>query len=140
MRRPATALAVLALLSTGLAACGGDASETSDIVPRSTPDLVAPENTGLPPATGGGDDEDAGTSTSTTSTTETTPEGTDTSAAPVTPATPTPATPAPQEAPEAGGQQAPAQTQPPEGGGTSGGNSGGFSDFCAENPGACPEE
>ena len=138
MRRPATALAISVLLATGVAACGGDPSESSDVVPRSTPELVAPEDTGLPPATGSSD-ESTRTSTSTTSTTETTPEdGTAAEpAAPVTPA-PTPAQPTPA-APEAGGQQAPpAQTQEQQGEG--GGNSGGFSDFCAENPGACPEE
>lgn len=137
MRRPVAALALSALLATGVAACGGDDSETSDIVPRSTPDLVAPEETGLPPARTAADD---GTDT-TTSTTETTTTPAD--GAGSAPATPTPAPAQPQQnAPQSGGQQAPpAQTQQQQQQQQDdGGNSGGFSDFCAENPGACPDE
>ncbi len=137
MRRHAAALALTALLATGLTACGGG-DDMSDVVPRSTPDLVAPEDSGLPPASTNGGDER--TSTSTTSTTETTPEDSATDGGAATPAAP--ATPAePQaETPPAGGQPAPTETQAGGGTTTGGGNSGGFSDFCAENPGACPEE
>lgn len=139
MRRRVTALALSAALAAGLTACGGDASETSDIVPKSTPDLVAPENTGLPAQTTSGDDERTGTSTSTTSTDETTAD--DTTATPAAPTQQAPAQSQTPAAPAAGGQQAPAQTQPQQQEqGETGGNSGGFSDFCAENPGACPDE
>lgn len=136
MRRPLTALAVAVALTGTLSACGGDDTEFSDVVPETTPALVAPEDTGLPAAPS----QDENTSTTTTSTTETTPTDT-TGAAGSGTATPAPVTPqqsTPQQsAPQSGGTATPGTTQQEQQGG---GNSGGFSDFCAQNPGACPDE
>ena len=115
MRRLAS-LALSLVLAVGISACGGDDESVSDIVPRSVPELRAPESTSLPAAPA---------STDTTSTTDTT---TTTTTTPAT-AAPAPATTTPQQT----GGAAPQQQQ-----GTTTGNSGGFSDFCAQNPGACP--
>jgi hypothetical protein len=139
MRRPAAALALCIVLAGGVSACGGD-EESSDVIPKSTPDLVAPANASLGAATTR--DDEAGSGTSTTSTTSTTQtgtapaQGTTTQQAPAAPAQTTPA-----EAPPEGTGGAGATTTPPSGGTdtTTGGGSGGFSDFCQQNPGACPE-
>jgi hypothetical protein len=122
---------VLTLALAGFAAgCGGD-DVVGDVVPRSTPELTAPPDSEI----GSGS---ATTNTTTTDTTATTtaPSGT---AAPTTPAAPT------QTAPQTGGAA-------PQPGGTGGGTGGGaapdtggaspgaFSEFCRQNPGACPDQ
>jgi hypothetical protein len=122
MRRATLVIALCAGLSTGLVACGDSADETSDIVPESVPELTVPPDTGLPAA------PDRTDTTDTTSTTDTTATTT-TQAAPAAPAAPTPA-PA-TSTPQTGGT-APQQQQ------DDGADSGGFSDFCQQNPGACP--
>ena len=125
------AIATSAVLALGLAACGGDDEEFSDVVPRSVPEVTVGENTGLPEAPAADDDEKTDT-TSTTDTTDTTSTG----AAPSTQAAPAAPT-TTQAAPQTGGT--PAQTTPQQQG-NDGADSGGFSDFCAQNPGACPGE
>lgn len=113
MLRLTTALVAGLILALGVAACGGGNSETSDVIPKSTPDLVAPKDTSLP----------AVVSTATTANTVTTPTA-------VAPATTTPAV-----SGTSGGTAS--------GGGTSSGgtgtsnSSGGFGTFCQQNPGAC---
>ena len=137
MRRPATVLAalVLGIGTAGLAACGGN-DATSDVVPKTVPDIVAPANAGLPAAT-----------TSTTSTTSTTDTTSTTGAAPSTSGG-TSATPSTSggtsPTPSTGGTTTPSTGTGGTTGGTTGTsttggtNSGGFSDFCQQNPGACP--
>jgi hypothetical protein len=118
-RRAALVLACAALSGGALGACGGSDAFV-DSVPKSAPDLTVPSNgAGLPPAQ----------TTSTTSTTPTTTTPTTTTsgtAAPVTPTTQ--ATPAPTGGTPSGGATTPAQTT---------NTTGGFSDFCKQNPGAC---
>jgi hypothetical protein len=138
MRRPATVLAalVLGIGTAGLAACGGD-DATSDVVPKTVPAIVAPADASLPPA-----------STSTTSTTSTTDTTSTTGTAPSTSGgtSATPSTGGTSATPSTGGTTTPSTggTGGTSGGGTTGTsttggtNSGGFSDFCQQNPGACP--
>ena len=118
-RRAALVLACAALSGGALGACGG--SDTFvDSVPKSTPDLTVPSNgAGLPPA-----QTTSTTSTTSTTTTPTTTTGADTPAAPTTQSTSTPAT----GGTPSGGTTTPAQTT---------NTTGGFSDFCQQNPGAC---
>jgi hypothetical protein len=111
-RRVAATLAVL-VLGGGVGACGSDES-VSDVIPRTTPELTVPSDTTA-----------LGASVPTTSTTSTTSTTTTTTAAPAT-STPPPATTTPQGT---GGT-------PSGGTGTTGGT-GGFQDFCQQNPGAC---
>jgi hypothetical protein len=108
-------LAMASVLALGLwvGACGADQS-VSDVIPRTTPELTVPSDTTA-----------LGVSVPTTSTTSTTSTTTSTSAAPAT-TTPAPATTTPQGT---GGT-------PSGGTGTTGGT-GGFQDFCQQNPGAC---
>ena len=138
--RRAIALMLALAASGGLVACDGGES-VGDVVPRETPELLPPgEGTTEVPDAESGDTS----TTSTTDTTDTTEDAPDATAAPstgagdaATPApAPAPAAPAPQAAPESGGTAAPdpnAQAAP------EGGQTGGFSDFCAQNPGACGE-
>ena len=118
-RRAALVLACAALSGGALGACGG--SDTLvDSVPKSTPDLTVPSNgAGLPPA-----QTTSTTSTTSTTTTPTTTTGTAAPAAPTTQPTSTPAT----GGTPSGGTTTPAQTT---------NTTGGFSDFCQQNPGAC---
>ena len=118
-RRAALVLACAALSGGALGACGG--SDTFvDSVPKSTPDLTVPSNgAGLPPA-----QTTSTTSTTSTTTTPTTTTGAVTPAAPTTQSTSTPAT----GGTPSGGTTTPAQTT---------NTTGGFSDFCQQNPGAC---
>jgi hypothetical protein len=113
MRRVAATLAVL-VLGAALGACGSDES-VSDVVPRTTPELTVPSDT---TALGASVPTTSTTSTTSTTTTSTTP-------APAT-ATPAPATTTPQGT---GGT--------PSGGTGTTGDTGGFQDFCQQNPGAC---
>ncbi|WP_205697577.1 hypothetical protein [Conexibacter sp. SYSU D00693] len=146
MRRPVATLLISAALAAGLSACGGGGSDVSDVVPRTAPDLIAPEDTGLPEATASANGEDQTSTTSTTSTTETTPDDatSDSGAAAGGGGTGGGSTAAPQTQTPAAPQTqtpAPAQTTPQQSSTTqSGAGSGGFSDFCAQNPGACPDE
>jgi hypothetical protein len=122
MRRSALVLALCAGLGTGVAACGGGNDDATDIVPKSVPDITV-SDTSLPNAPA------RSSTTSTTDTTDTT-STTDTTAGAAAPAqTPAPA----PSTPQTGGTPATGTT-------TSGANSGGFSDFCQQNPGACPGE
>ena len=118
-RRAALVLACAALSGGALGACGG--SDTFvDSVPKSTPDLTVPSNgAGLPPA-----QTTSTSSTTSTTTTPTTTTGAVTPAAPTTQSTSTPAT----GGTPSGGTTTPAQTT---------NTTGGFSDFCQQNPGAC---
>ncbi|HMS72639.1 MAG TPA: hypothetical protein PKB03_06350, partial [Baekduia sp.] len=68
MRARAAAVSVLAAVALMAAGCGSDDSAT-DVVPKKTPDLLAPEQSGIPEQTN---------STSTTSTTTSTTDTTDT--------------------------------------------------------------
>lgn len=112
---------MLALVAAG---CGGD-DTTGDVVPRSTPELTAPG------------DVDLGRGSSRTNTTTTGTTTTPTTTAPAAPAQTAPATPAPS-APATGG------ATPDTGGGTApdtgGASPGAFSEFCRQNPGACPDQ
>lgn len=144
MPRRLTAL-LLALAATGgLAACGGG-EEVGDVVPRETPELLPPGEGSIETPEGAAD------GTATTSTTETTDTVEDAPASAAPPPTtggggggdtgaaapaPAPAQPAPQPAPESGGTAAPDPNAQPA---PDGGQTGGFSDFCAQNPGACGE-
>jgi hypothetical protein len=112
IRRRFALVAVLAL-GLGVGACGADQS-VSDVVPKTTPELTVPSDTTA-----------LGVSVPTTSTTSTTSTTTSTNAAPVT-TTPAPVTTTPSGT---GGT-------PSGGTGTTGGT-GGFQDFCQQNPGAC---
>ena len=118
-RRAALVLACAALSGGALGACGG--SDTFvDSVPKSTPDLTVPSNgVGLPAA--------QATSTTSTPSTTTTPTTTTGAAAPAAPTTQSTSTPATGGTPS-GGTTTPAQTT---------NTTGGFSDFCQQNPGAC---
>ena len=118
-RRAALVLACAALSGGALGACGG--SDTFvDSVPKSTPDLTVPSNgVGLPAA--------QATSTTSTTSTTTTPTTTPGAAAPPAPTTQSTSTPATGGTPS-GGTTTPAQTT---------NTTGGFSDFCQQNPGAC---
>jgi hypothetical protein len=124
MIRGATALLAGLLLATGIAACGGGNSDTADVVPKTTPDLVAPKDTSLPQVTVATTDTTSSTTTPSSSATSSgtgaaTPSGTTgTGAASGAGATGT-----------GGGTAA--------GTGTTGGGSGGFGSFCSQNPGSC---
>jgi hypothetical protein len=140
MRRPVTALLAGLALAGALGACGSD-EEFTDVVPQTTPELRAPANASLPAAEG---DETSTTDTTETTTTETTPDATATPAEPTTPAAPEQTAPA---APQTGGAEAGGETpqgtggtggETQQGGADAGEDSGGFSDFCEQNPGACP--
>jgi len=133
-------LSVLAL-AAGVGACGSDDAEF-DAQPATTPDLVAPEDVTL--ARPSSDTTPAGASTTSTGATAATPAtppasgssgGAAAPAEPATPApsggTPAPATPAPSTGNDGAGTGGATQ---PQGGGA---DPGGFSDFCAQNPGAC---
>lgn len=124
-------LATLALAGTA-AGCGGDDS-TGDVVPRSTPELTAPPDVQL----GSGSGSSTGTTDTTTTDTTTTPN------APATQAPSAPASPAPS-APQTGGAAPPGGTGGGTGGGaapeTGGASPGAFSEFCRQNPGACPDQ
>jgi len=118
-RALAPLLIVAVLCAAVVAGCGGT-DVSSDAIPKTTPELTVPSN----------DTSLAAPQTSTTSTT-TTP--TTTSTTPATggaTATPTQTTPATGGAPAGG-----TTTTPPNTGGAS---PGGFSNFCRQNPGACP--
>lgn len=121
MRRTFPTLLAGFVLATGLGACGGG-DPVNDSQPKSTPDLVAPANVDLG-GSGSSTTPTTGT-TSTTATTDTTGATSTGAAAPTTTSTAAPAAPT-------GGTTTPAATP------TTGGQSGGFSDFCAQNPGAC---
>jgi hypothetical protein len=119
-RRAALVLAFAALSGGALGACGGS-NTFVDSVPKSTPDLTVPSNgAGLPPV--------STTSTTSTTGTTTTPTTTTGAAAPAT-TTGATSTPATGGTPSGGtGTTTPAQTT---------NTTGGFSDFCQQNPGAC---
>jgi hypothetical protein len=113
VRRSLAMLAVLAL-GVGVGACGSDTS-VSDVIPRTTPELTVPSDTtalAAPVTT-------TGTNTTSTTTTSTAPA----------PAATTPA-------PAATTPQGTGGTPSSGGTGTTGGT-GGFQDFCQQNPGAC---
>jgi hypothetical protein len=112
MRKIAATFAVFAL-GAGIGACGADTS-VSDVIPKTTPELTVPSDTTA-----------LGVSVPTTTTSTTSTTSTSTTAAPAT-QTPAPATTTPQGT---GGT-------PSGGTGTTGGT-GGFQDFCQQNPGAC---
>ena len=147
MRRPVLALACAVCLAGGLSACGGS-GDVHDVVPKTTPDLVAPENASLPAAAGNSDQSSA-----TPSTTASTATPSSTGASSGTGGT-TAGTGGTSSGASSGGTSAGTTgtggtsggtTGGTTGGGTSGGtggtsttNSGGFSDFCQQNPGACP--
>ena len=119
-RRAALVLAFAALSGGALGACGGSGALV-DSVPKSTPDLTVPSNaTGLPAVSTTSTTSTTGTTTTPTTTTG----GTTTSAAPTTQSTSTPQT----GGTPSGGTTTPAQTT---------NTTGGFSDFCQQNPGAC---
>jgi hypothetical protein len=129
MLRLATALVAGLLLAFGLAACGGGNSDVSDVIPKSTPDLVAPKDTSLPDVT-----------ISTTATTNSVTTPTTSSA------TGTGATGSGTGAAGTGATGTGAAGTGGTGGGTASGgtsttgggsSSGGFSGFCQGNPGAC---
>jgi hypothetical protein len=113
-----TALLLGAALAVGVAACGGDDQSVSDVVPKSTPALTAPDDTSLPEV----DSSTTTTSTSTTTTATTTTATGGTSGTSGTGGTATSGT------ATTGGTSTTT---------TSGAASGGFSDFCSSNPGAC---
>ena len=115
------ALLLGAALAVGVAACGGEGLSASNVVPKSTPALTAPEDTNLPEV----DSSTTTTSTSTTST-STTPTTTAATGAPAGTGGTTTAS-----GTGSGGTSTTTTT-------TSGAGSGGFSDFCSQNPGACP--
>ncbi len=139
MRRVPAMLCV-AVLAVGASACGSDDSQL-DAQPKTTPDLIAPEDVTL--AQPASTTPAAGSTAPTTGTTATpvTPSGSGAgsggAAAPATPATPPPAaTPAPATpAPSTGnsGAGTGGAQQPQTGGATA--DPGGFKDFCAQNPG-----
>lgn len=141
MLRSAALLSVLAL-AAGVSACGSDDAQL-DAQPRTTPDLIAPEDVTLAePSTGTTPDGSSTTSTTGTAATPATPpaDGSGGAAAPADPATPAPSggTPAPATpAPSTGnnGAGTGGAQEEPQGGGNA--DPGGFSDFCAQNPGAC---
>ena len=118
MQRRILVLFAVLVSTIGLAACGDDDNGFGEI-PRSTPELTVPPNTSL------------GTSSSssrsgTTGTTGTTGTQTTTTPATTTPTTSTPAT--------GGATPGNTQSQP----NTGGASPGAFSEFCKQNPGACP--
>jgi hypothetical protein len=123
MIRAVTALLAGLLLAIGIAACGGGNSDTADVVPKSTPDLVAPKDTSLPDVT---------VDTTSTSATVTTPAaaGATPSGTAVTPSAGTGGTGATGTG---GGTSSGTGTT----GSGSGSGSGGFGTFCTQNPGAC---
>jgi hypothetical protein len=149
-RRAAAALLITLALGAGLSACGGS-DTVGDVVPASTPALVPPTNTQLAPAAGsaaGANAAATGTGTDTTSTDTTSTDATtpDTSAGTATPDAGT-ATPDTSATPDTGGGATAtpdAGTADPgtaAGGDTGGGaDAGGFSTFCKDNPGACPDQ
>jgi len=135
----ASVLAVLAACALALGACGGDESY-GDKVPRSTPELTPP-----PGADALVPDQDTTAQTdTTTSTDETTTTTTPSAGAPSGAAgAGTQTTPAqPQQSPSTTGGAAPTQPQQSPsttgGAGTGGTSPGEFSQFCRDNPGACP--
>lgn len=124
MTRAATALLAGLLLAIGIAACGGGDSETADVVPKSTPDLVAPRDTSLPEVA-----SNASTTSTNSVTTPTTPAtSSGTGAA-------TSGTGAATGGTGGTGGAGTGGTSTGTGGGTS--TSGGFGGFCTQNPGAC---
>jgi hypothetical protein len=139
----AVVLALLAACTLALGACGGDDSY-GDTVPRSTPELTPPAGGDALAGTGNAD----GTSTTSTdeTTTDETPGGTGGTGGTGTATTPAPAATQPAAPSGAGTGGAatpttpttPAQPEPDAGAGTGGASPGEFSQFCQDNPGACP--
>ena len=138
MTRYLLALVTGIVLAVGVAACGGG-NDSADVVPKTTPAITPPSGGDLAPNGSGGA---SSSSSSTTSTTDTTTTDT-TATTPDTSGTGSGAA-------GTGGTSATPQTTTPQTGGTSGtpqtntsanpggASAGGFSDFCKQNPGACP--
>jgi hypothetical protein len=137
VRTSVAVLAVLAACAIGLGACGGDTS-TGDEVPKSTPELTPPPGAdALVPGQSG----TTGTATTSTeqATTQTTPSTGTATGGTSAGTTTTPAQ--PQQPPAATGGATTTQPQPQRstgGSGTGGTSPGEFSQFCRDNPGACP--
>lgn len=134
MRRPLVLLGLGAVIVVSTAGCGSDDAAT-DVTPRSTPALVAPEQSGIPASTTA-----TGTTTTDTTTTATTSSTADGQTA--TPQTTTPST----ATPDTGGAATPpagtggttggtgTATTPSAGNGTGGAD---LTEFCKQSPGAC---
>ena len=143
MRWRPCAVVVLALaLGSGTVACGGS-GQVGDVVPKSTPELLPPDNRSLAPAAGAGASSADADDTPSTGPTgaagadsaDTAPtSGAGAAAAGTAPATPTASTP-----PVATTTPAATPTTPANPAETGGADAGGFSTFCKDNPGACPE-
>ena len=121
LRAPVSLLIPAVLCAGFVAGCGGT-DVSSDVIPKTTPELTVPSN-------------DTSLATPQTSTTGTTTTPTATTTTPATggaTAAPTQTTPATGGAAPGGTTTTPTQPN------TGGASPGGFSTFCRQNPGACP--
>lgn len=125
------ALALTALLALAMAGCGGD-DELKAVSPKTSPDLTIPTT---PDDVQSADGDTATTdTTATTATTATDATGGTADDSGTGGTAPETATPTEPTAPETGGAEQGATTQPDD---TGGAQAGDLSDFCQENPGAC---